>query len=394
MVSGPEMEPDVLPVFYYNDLLLSRIGDTIGLNLFEPRYLEMCRRLAADPRFLFMPNFQDYHCRPGDVGFVVRLTGLWPQARGRAFGVQGFAERLVAVACSWEEPDTEGLHCAQFWALDPKKAPLQEQEFWALLQAMKQSGWQMDPESFSRLHFSHLQVPGTDVLFSSNWQNQTFVLAFLASPEAERCFVDTWLAAQPALAAPRLSGPAFLEALQRFPGLAKGVPLDEVMAEMRQFVAADPEALRSLLCLAEGDDLAKRDPLRVPQELWRQLLARLRLARVENMPARMDTARLELGLLDGPGGLEISRSEACPKTIGVLMTNGRNVELWSRPEDVEVTEESARSALMELNWKLNRLRLAVVQRARRQHLRPLALLEDDAAYLVFSFVAERPPSDE
>ena len=24
------MEPDVLPVFYFNDLLLSNIGDTIG----------------------------------------------------------------------------------------------------------------------------------------------------------------------------------------------------------------------------------------------------------------------------------------------------------------------------------------------------------------------------
>lgn len=26
----PAMEPEVLPVFYYNDMLLSAIGDTIG----------------------------------------------------------------------------------------------------------------------------------------------------------------------------------------------------------------------------------------------------------------------------------------------------------------------------------------------------------------------------
>jgi hypothetical protein len=26
------MEPEVLPVFYYNDMLLSNIGDTIGLS--------------------------------------------------------------------------------------------------------------------------------------------------------------------------------------------------------------------------------------------------------------------------------------------------------------------------------------------------------------------------
>ena len=27
------MEPEVLPVFYYNDMLLSNIGDTIGLSI-------------------------------------------------------------------------------------------------------------------------------------------------------------------------------------------------------------------------------------------------------------------------------------------------------------------------------------------------------------------------
>ena len=78
------MEPDVLPVFYFNDLLLANIGDTIGrlvhrgfvstksmrahvgllrtegLNLFEPRYQLMCNRMASDPRFLFMPNYEDF----------------------------------------------------------------------------------------------------------------------------------------------------------------------------------------------------------------------------------------------------------------------------------------------------------------------------------------------
>ena len=28
---------DILPVFYYNDELVSEIGDTLALNLFEPR---------------------------------------------------------------------------------------------------------------------------------------------------------------------------------------------------------------------------------------------------------------------------------------------------------------------------------------------------------------------
>ena len=30
-----------------------------GLNLFEPRYQLMCNRMASDPRFLFMPNYED-----------------------------------------------------------------------------------------------------------------------------------------------------------------------------------------------------------------------------------------------------------------------------------------------------------------------------------------------
>ena len=78
----------MLPVFYYNDMLLSSVGDTIGLsahlpseiaskianlchfmfigfgqglNLFEPRYLLMCQRLTLHPRFLFMSNYEDLY---------------------------------------------------------------------------------------------------------------------------------------------------------------------------------------------------------------------------------------------------------------------------------------------------------------------------------------------
>ena len=29
---------------------------------------------------------------------------------------------LAAVACTWEEPNTQGLHYAQYWPLDAKKA--------------------------------------------------------------------------------------------------------------------------------------------------------------------------------------------------------------------------------------------------------------------------------
>ena len=50
------------------------------------------------------------------MGFVVQLTGLWP--RGSAMGLQGTAKALAAVRCTWVEPDTQGLHYAQYYALE------------------------------------------------------------------------------------------------------------------------------------------------------------------------------------------------------------------------------------------------------------------------------------
>ena len=63
-------EPDVFPIFYYNDLL-ARPGESIGLNLFEPRYCEMCRRMHRKDipkEFLFVPNYEDYQVGSSDSG--------------------------------------------------------------------------------------------------------------------------------------------------------------------------------------------------------------------------------------------------------------------------------------------------------------------------------------
>ena len=71
MVSSPsdsaeraatQPEPQVLPIFYYNDVMANP-GGTIGLNLFEPRYREMCKRILnkrCPKEFLFVPNYEDY----------------------------------------------------------------------------------------------------------------------------------------------------------------------------------------------------------------------------------------------------------------------------------------------------------------------------------------------
>ena len=50
------------------------------------------------------------------------LRGARSQGGGRTFGVQGSAVQLAAVGCTWEEPNTQGLHYAQYWPLDAKKA--------------------------------------------------------------------------------------------------------------------------------------------------------------------------------------------------------------------------------------------------------------------------------
>ncbi|CAK9048008.1 unnamed protein product [Durusdinium trenchii] len=343
-------EPDVLPVFYYNDALLSNIGDTIGLNLFEPRYLLMCQRLPMDPRFLFMPNYQDYRCRPGDVGFVVQITGLWPQARGSTFGVQGSAVSLAAVSCTWVEPNTHGLHYAQYLKLDAKKASLLHTESEALVEAMLESGWDYAPEKVCERHLRRAEV-GADVFFSSNWPDRTYVMAFLGGPDAERELMDCWSAALPALVQPRFTGLSFRDqAVHRFSALDQGVRLDEVMEELRQAIVADPEAMEQL----KGKESAA-DPLGLPKNLWPRWLGDLRLARLFRMPVNFQKrVNLEPELVKF-GYREQWAGEGRPKTsVGVLVTNESNVELWTRTQDLEVTTESAQFASAKLVWKLNR----------------------------------------
>ena len=63
----------VAPLFYYNQILATP-GEEFGLNFFEPRYVLMCRRVAArraPATFLFTPNYEDYTARAGDWAFQV-----------------------------------------------------------------------------------------------------------------------------------------------------------------------------------------------------------------------------------------------------------------------------------------------------------------------------------
>ena len=53
-------------------------------------------------------------------------------------GLQGCAKALAAVSCCWVEPNTHGLHYAQYKVVEKK--PLRQAEAPALLQAMLASG--------------------------------------------------------------------------------------------------------------------------------------------------------------------------------------------------------------------------------------------------------------
>ncbi|CAE6969492.1 unnamed protein product [Symbiodinium sp. CCMP2592] len=388
----PAMEPDVLPVFYFNDLLLSNIGDTIGLNLFEPRYQLMCNRMASDPRFLFMPNYEDvrqydYRCAPGDVGFVVRLTGLWQQAHGSSYGVQGYAEQLVAVSCAWEEPDTHHLHYAQYWKLDETKAPLYHKEIQAFTHGLLQCGWTSVPEQYPSGHIRRFCNGQSEVLCGCNWPDRAWVLAFLADDD-ERHLKCGWTAGLPELVLPRFTGDSFLEkAVQGFPALPRGTPLQEVLEQLRAGVSSDADATRSLRCASgvsasavsrEDHDHNRKDQRLpdLPKVLWAQLLS------------EVDFVGLRPLRSDGNGGYVAAKT--VEPSIVVLLSNDSNVDIRALPQDVELSAESALACLSKLQWQLNRLRLAIIHRARSKGQRPLAMLEDDVAQQMCDFVAYRP----
>lgn len=64
---------NLMPIFYYNDCQFP--GYILRLHLFEPRYKLMMQRVVNSNRsFAYVPNFQNYNARVGDVALVASLT--------------------------------------------------------------------------------------------------------------------------------------------------------------------------------------------------------------------------------------------------------------------------------------------------------------------------------
>eukprot|EP00930_Biecheleria_cincta_P097889 TRINITY_DN89575_c0_g1_i1.p1 TRINITY_DN89575_c0_g1~~TRINITY_DN89575_c0_g1_i1.p1 ORF type:complete len:444 (-),score=36.07 TRINITY_DN89575_c0_g1_i1:82-1413(-) len=406
----PDNEADVLPLFYYNDLLVSQRGEQIGLNLFEPRYQEMCRRMTTDPRFIFMPNFEDYTARAGDVGFVIKLTQLRQQPSG-AFGIQGIAESLVAVACTWVEPETNGLHIAHFWRLNDHQDKLTIMEVRTLVSSMTGCGWRVIRDSGARHKLVHAAVEGAEVVLGANWPNFCWLLGLAPSGHLEpltRCLSQSWVATLPMLSAPRFTASNFAtQVVQPGPPLSQGVCLSQVVGDIRAMIRGDPDAVCTLnQATATSLNLfARCDPDRISETLWNMFLSQVCISRICGMTALLLSVQVQLCLINAgsihecfPWRERAMTSDALTSGLqgreigtstGAILSNAFNVYFFARLEDLEVTAESGSRALRWVCWMLNRLRLTIVQRGRVSGRGLLALLEDDLLCQITDFVAPR-----
>ena len=115
----------VRPIFYYNDL--KRVGDRLGLHLFEPRFKEMVRRIWTlehlPKEFLYLPNFSTYQATAGDLGLIARLDDVTIFPDGRA-SLSATLVRWAVVRHHWIENYTHGLHFAAVSLLDTPPPPL------------------------------------------------------------------------------------------------------------------------------------------------------------------------------------------------------------------------------------------------------------------------------
>ncbi len=73
----------ILPIFFFNDTLFP--FSPLALHLFEPRYRVMINRIVnASRKFAYLPSFNGYQARVGDVGVVAELKHVEFLPDGRA----------------------------------------------------------------------------------------------------------------------------------------------------------------------------------------------------------------------------------------------------------------------------------------------------------------------
>jgi len=381
-------EPDVFPTFYYNDLLVSNIGDGIGLNLFEPRYKEMCRRMQSDPRFLFMPNYEDYICRAGDVGFVIKVTELTGDRRG-SYGIRGTAVDLVVVECTWMEPETRGLSYAKVSSLDPRVDCISSREVEVLLDEAIASGWDLVGGG----HKALLRPPSAkdgELVLGLNWQQQAFLTVRAGDPapviehlqQLWQTSMSNGQNSRMPHMVPRVG--SISKVLHQIPGPVASVPLTKACWALLDKLKIDGPGMLSQVGIPEGDPDTRT---------WCTLLSEVRISGVYEMPVSLPPARVGLRRPPEQGYKEhcfptmVTFEEPNDDEVIAFVTNGTNVKFYTSLSNVTVTKESMDAAVSRLGWHLNWPRLQLILRAREARQGPLAELPDDATRLVCKFLA-------
>jgi Lon protease-like protein len=86
----------LLPIFYYNEAMFP--GSKLGLHLFEPRYRVMMQRVVDSTRsFAYVPNFNNYTAKVGDVALIAQLEEVEFMSDGRCMLEAKLTSRHIIV---------------------------------------------------------------------------------------------------------------------------------------------------------------------------------------------------------------------------------------------------------------------------------------------------------
>eukprot|EP00746_Dinoflagellata_sp_MGD_P055760 gnl/MRDRNA2_/MRDRNA2_24241_c0_seq1.p1 gnl/MRDRNA2_/MRDRNA2_24241_c0~~gnl/MRDRNA2_/MRDRNA2_24241_c0_seq1.p1 ORF type:complete len:447 (+),score=74.29 gnl/MRDRNA2_/MRDRNA2_24241_c0_seq1:89-1429(+) len=396
------MEPNVLPVFYYNDLLVANIGEPMGLNLFEPRYKIMCQKMQFDPRFLFVPNFDDYHCCVGDVGFVIQVSHL-QQQRGGQFGIQGYAVACALIECNWVEPDTNGLHMAKFKEVGKDDVPLDTYEFRTLLSVMNENeDWGASTNAASnggaRIVFQHRNLKGK-VIFTANCPERHY--AILHAPQDPEPIIEElgnlWSASIAQLQNTRIDRRTFCKKVLSIreikPNLMRPT-CAQFRSEFAQMIELDSKGvLQSRQEMQNLDQVACRK-LRVASVIGMSIEFSSAFVEVVCTETSEDAIRLIAQSLPRMRHLCERDVEHPPHKMVALISNSTtqssNVFFFAPIDKVELMEESFQAALGMCRQRLNWPRARLLWLAQRTGVGPLGILKDDIIRDVCVFLMGPP----
>merc|ERR1740123_939640 len=343
-------------------------------------------------RFLFMPNYKDYQCRVGDVGFVIQVQDLSRQLSG-TWGVRGVAEKRVVVRSTWVAPNTRGLHFAQFQPLENHIQAVPAHVCRNLANSMIEQGWShINTDHVTPCLFTHSALDSglNGLVIGLNWQGQAFLMGRVGSGDREtfvKLLQQSWDAAMLPRQRSNSQGESLPSGcLQWLPSAQVDSPtLLNLCDQMVSCLNMDGKGTQELVGLAD-------EMLDVCT--WTELLSGARVCSVVGMATDFPTATVSL---EPQSELAVQLVNECFGQLhGVAwsldlkfvarVSNGANVDFFAPGEEIKVTRESFDAVMSLLISRLNAPRLFVVKRARRFGRGPLAELEYDVFRLICEFV--------